>query len=628
MPPYVPPVYVLDPARAWPEVPPEPQSTADAQRAVTGITMAVAYWLSGAEFRGTLADLTPEKFLDEIKGFADENMLEVDTIFKWAESILLPVDATLSPSEMLAVPSYMPSFGFRAHDFQRDTAAWSARRAGSVLALSCGTGKTFTAYAAAVAAARLKRLRATRCYIVAPLIAGPAWEPYVPLFKQEFEEVHIISVDSAHKWRNIQRLGGALIIDECHTVKDGTSRRTQSTFDMRLGFDWCVGMTGTLLHAGPGGVVAIQDIACPGLSRFPNLWNFGHAFNCVYEKQVNNRKRRAIGMPGEADFGRFVAYLNRGVKSLSFASPAVAAAVRLPGQTCTLVDTWEKPAWIRMRQLAEHSRADTPLAFDDWLEQGKSNCIWLPEVRLSEAFAYLALAVQTEMQEDHEDQMEIDPEFAAQFGEHAGLPTFPKILMAACREGRYDRVIERATDENGMACYRFVYAPGSSREKPKPGVKVQFVERWINDHPDEPAVLSAQSTGAKEMLMQVVGDRPYHVIDGDTPKKSRGSMIADFQEGRVQYMIVQQQAGSVSMTLTRAATSFLVDHAWSALLYDQFLARTNRTGQTRECEHFDLVFGLAQMKVLASLSRGCSFDARVRAELENIYNLTPLGRAV
>jgi hypothetical protein len=84
-------------------------------------------------------------------------------------------------------------------------------------------------------------------------------------------------------------------------------------------------------------------------------------------------------------------------------------------------------------------------------------------------------------------------------------------------------------------------------------------------------------------------------------------------------MVVQQKAGSMSMTLTRAATSFLVDHTWSPIDYSQYLARTHRKGQKRPCEHYNLVFGLAQRTIVSGLERGEAFDTNSRASLENLF---------
>ncbi len=638
---YSPPVYILDPARAWPELPPAPQRTSDTGRALVGMVIALAYVLAGVPFRGACADITAERFYAELEEFCFQFNVTPERMVTWAESILLPVTSTVTPEQRLLIPSHMPTLGFRASEFQIDTAGWCAHRAGSVLALSCGVGKTFTSYAAAVTAARIGRCRRTRCHIIAPVNAFDAWNPYVPLLKQEFDDVMVLSVDSMHKYKSVSRAdGGALIIDECDMVKELESQRTQNSFEARLAYEWCVAMTGTFLHAGAGGVIAIQDIACPGLSRFCNFWEFGEAFNCIITKQLGPRTRRKVGMPDDANFEPFVHYLNRGVKSLSFASPDVEAAVKLPGHTRTLVDTWPKPAWVLERQMNEYATwleadVENTRTFDQWIADRRNYTYWLPELSAERGLAYLSLALAAEMNEMAAEGSEVTPEvLERQISNAMGLedeqeepesvaPSFAKILIEITREGRYDRCISRIPKDDGLgADYSFVYAEGSSRDDPAPGVKALFIKDWIEKNPGEPAVLGSVSSGGKLVMAKMLTamNKKFGVIDGTVPKLERSRLIKAFQDGEIDYMVVQQQAGARSMTLTRAATSFLLDHAWSAIIYTQFLARTYRTGQKRPCEHYDLALGLAQLTLLRNLTRGEDFDTRVRTELENIYN--------
>lgn len=602
------PTYTYDLNRVWPEVPHRVQTTSDASRGLAAMTLTLAYVAGGGWFRGSLAeDLTVEKYYAELKQFLLEEAVPEQRVLEWAKSILIdPLDTMTAEELDEYVPKTMPEVGIALHGYQRRVAAWAAKRMGWIAALSCGTGKTVTAWAATEAARRMGRCSSNRCYIVCPKNAIGTWKPYARSFEKNFDEVAVLSVDSAHRYQNVSDEGGAIIFDEVHRCKNVEARRTRAAFGMRKRFDFCSCLTGTFLHTGPDGVVAIQDLAVPGLSRVTNLWNFGEMFNCIATKKVGRRQRRSIVIPPESHFDAFVRYLNRGVISLSFASAEVREAVKLPGQTQHLIDTFPKPEWVRE------------------LEQNEDlEVFWIPDIEDdNEAFAYVALAIQTELMEMAEagelftkdgEKIEVDD---------VGLPHFSLVFTEACREGRYDRVPVRRINADGSAQLLWVYAPGSDRKNPAPGPKLTELGLWLDLNADEPALLGAASTGAKEMIIRLLEERKrdYRLIDGHTPTKKRQGFVDEFQDGKVDYMVVQQKAGSESITLTRSSYTHLVDHSWSPIDYSQYLARTCRTGQDRECDHFDYAFTGIQAAMIARLIRGERFDTQVRAELERIVN--------
>ena len=108
----------------------------------------------------------------------------------------------------------------------------------------------------------------------------------------------------------------------------------------------------------------------------------------------------------------------------------------------------------------------------------------------------------------------------------------------------------------------------------------------------------------------------YRVIEGGVPAEDRGVFCKEFQAGAFRVMLLQQVAGSESVTLTAAATSALLDHDLKATAYTQYIHRTYRQGQKRESEHYDMVFGDRQAELLAMIQRGRSFDQVTRDKLE------------
>jgi hypothetical protein len=271
------PAYRFDPALAFPECRGvlEPgkngQTTINAERPAAVMALTLAFLLKGQQFASP--KLSMVTINAEIEKSCQELGVPMDRLLSWADSILLPPEETLTSEEADAVPRASKTKGFRLHDYQVEVAAWGARRMGAVFALGCGVGKTATAVASAIAAVRLKRCQDTRVFIVCPVNAFGTWGPFLPELKEYFKDVQIVSVDSVHHLASLApEPGGAVIFDEAHKQKNtGNVRRTIESHAARRCFEWGTCLSGSLLHTGVGGVLSVQDLACPGLSLRPCL---------------------------------------------------------------------------------------------------------------------------------------------------------------------------------------------------------------------------------------------------------------------------------------------------------------------------------------------------------------------
>jgi hypothetical protein len=594
------PSYVIDPSRVFPEVPSSPQSTRDATRPVASLTIFVAYLLSGNKLRGTYAD-TPLEQIDKEIGFAClKYNVDKDRLFDWAQDLLLPNEATFSDEEREKyIPRHIEGKGFDLRLYQHKRAAWAAYRRGCILAMGCGVGKSGTATAAAIGAVKSGRAKNTRCHILAPVNAMPQWRAYCIDLEKVFEEVLVLSIDSAHNYRNIpQNLGGCIIFDELHKLKSDDSRRGEACEKMRNAYEWACGLTGTLFHAGAEGLLRVQDMVLPGLSRFLNKWAFGEAFNCIYQKQVGKRTRAAIAMPADKDFDRFTLYMSRGVTSLSFESPEVKDTVQMPGRNSIVVDSWEMPDWARELQI-ELSKADS-----------RNQLYWAPDWTSDKATSTYIGAVALAEAEKHPEKE---------------IPPFPKVMHIVCKEGRVGRILSKVYHPGKKDAYfNWVLAPGFdglSLETTPAGPKIDMVGTWLDEHPGESAILSSVGNLGMYMLARLLEEKKidYRCIRGGVGEEERDAIVNDFEAGKFQVCLLQQAAGAESITLVRATTSILIDHNWSSAIYTQFMARNYRIGQTEFCEHYDHVFGSMQAQVVRRLKRGEMFDSRVRDQLETQY---------
>lgn len=401
--------------------------------------------------------------------------------------------------------------------------------------------------------------------------------------------------------------------------------------------------------------MSILDLACPGLARFLSKWDFGEEFDAIARKTIPGRgTRRSLIIPPEHTRDKFQRYLSRGVRSLSFDSPEVKTEVQLPGQTKTLLDTWAIPQWIR--DLQDQHKAEMKAKFPNMEEQlieAQTPYLWGPECDWRVYTGALAMAIKNEQEEQliadynrlfdaeysYPNDVEVvgdtvlaalrdDPENETliELSKLYGLPGFPKVYAAVRREGSVDRIIERVKAQNPenpegppVVTYKFRYAPDTSVHDPAPGVKVQWVERWLLENPDEKLVVGAALSMSINMMAKMLDANgvEYHIIQGGVSKVKRKKFVREFQKGDVRVMLVQQVAGSESITLTKAATTMLLDHDMSPIPYTQFLARTCRQGQKRECEHYDFTFLSMQTDRILALQRGEEFDAETRKAIED-----------
>ena len=206
--------------------------------------------------------------------------------------------------------------------------------AGGVLAMGIGLGKTLTTAVAARSYVVDQWVAPTRCWIVAPLSAMAAWTPFLPDLRRLYADVKVISIDSAHKLVGADNsAGGLLVIDEAHYAGHHDARRTRALHKIRLGFDACICLTGTLLHSGIEAAMNVLDLAIPGCVGFSTKWTAGEYFQCLERFELSSGRRVAkVGKPVGNHRDAFLTWCQRYVVALAKDSPAVRNEITIPEQ--------------------------------------------------------------------------------------------------------------------------------------------------------------------------------------------------------------------------------------------------------------------------------------------------------
>lgn len=315
------------------------QAVQTADRKLCAAVTAIASWLRTGKLFGTLMDADDDTIEAWINDVCFEHNADPEDFMEWAASV---AGQNPWPHEVYTKWEGMGPNDSTIHlDEYQVNAIKSLTASGGVIGAFMGAGKTVMA----VAAAHGARGRSERCWIICPLNAMPAWEKAVKAQLQwYFKEVRVLSVDSAHKYTTISR-GDVLIVDEVHRAGSQNARRTKSLHAIRAKFRVCIGLTGTLVHAGVAPSLSIKDLAVPGLALFAKTWTAGETFKCLVKKKIGSRTVTGLERPPESTRQIFNEWLSIGVTLLTPESKEVQSAFTLPGQTLeevTLNTPWPR----------------------------------------------------------------------------------------------------------------------------------------------------------------------------------------------------------------------------------------------------------------------------------------------
>lgn len=111
---------------------------------------------------------------------------------------------------------------------------------------------------------------------------------------------------------------------------------------------------------------------------------------------------------------------------------------------------------------------------------------------------------------------------------------------------------------------------------------VEYVEKFVDQQPDEPIVVMLHHKALVSALYDRFGPRARKVVGGVTAKR-RQKIVESFQAGEFPIFIGNIAAAGEGLTLTRACHLVFGEIDWNATSMWQALKRIHRLTQLREC---------------------------------------------
>jgi len=163
--------------------------------------------------------------------------------------------------------------------------------------------------------------------------------------------------------------------------------------------------------------------------------------------------------------------------------------------------------------------------------------------------------------------------------------TLPKAELEQIMRGldptdhfRVQRAMENGSELTDAAIARVRHALGLAKV---PAV----IDHILNKSTSLPLVVFFQHTDVRERIYQYLSQHQPNLrvswIDGKVTRNQVKAAKEWFQDGRLDVLLVQTQAGGVGLTLTRSHHCLLAELPWTSVARDQAIARLHRITQTR-----------------------------------------------
>lgn len=87
--------------------------------------------------------------------------------------------------------------------------------------------------------------------------------------------------------------------------------------------------------------------------------------------------------------------------------------------------------------------------------------------------------------------------------------------------------------------------------------KIDWLKQYIKDYPDQPIIVFSKFTKFLKLISEELGIE--HMIIGETPKEVRNEYKKMFQDGDINILLINIDAGKEALTLDRAETAIFLD---------------------------------------------------------------------
>lgn len=89
--------------------------------------------------------------------------------------------------------------------------------------------------------------------------------------------------------------------------------------------------------------------------------------------------------------------------------------------------------------------------------------------------------------------------------------------------------------------------------------KLLWIEDYLKDYPDTPTIIFSKFTSFIKILCQELKFKNFGVIIGSTPIKTRNDLKENFQNGKINLLLINIDAGKEALTLDRAEAIIFTD---------------------------------------------------------------------
>jgi hypothetical protein len=213
------------------------------------------------------------------------------------------------------------------------TDAFEGRYSGCTAKAGSGTGRELAPLTDAPRAGRPQRVSVTGIRVVSPARAELAGTPRTGESAGDGDYVYCLNVAGHGNF-----YADGVLVHNCHLAGNMAARRSSSLMLLRMGFDVCLCLTGTLVHGALEKALTVLDLAVPGAAGFSSRWKAGEYFKVLVRKQIGSRTVTSLEKPTGERKDNFMAWVHSYSCVLTKDSPAVAAEVCIPGQELHTVE--------------------------------------------------------------------------------------------------------------------------------------------------------------------------------------------------------------------------------------------------------------------------------------------------